>query len=44
MATAKDMNVAFFRFDGVEEGFQYESLVFVNYVIENAIEETNKTA
>ena len=44
VATAKDMNVAFFRFDGVEEGFQYESLVFVNYVIENAIEETNKTA
>ena len=33
--TAKDMNVMFFRMKGVEESFQYESLLYVNYLIEN---------
>lgn len=36
--TAENMNVAFFRFDAVEEGFQYESLLFVNYLIESSLE------
>ena len=44
VATAKNMNVGIFDFKGVEEGFQYESLVFVNYLIENAIAETQKMA
>lgn len=35
--TAENMNVAFFRFDAVEEGFQYESLLFVNYLIESSL-------
>ena len=42
--TAKNMSVGFFRFKGVEEGFQYESLLFVNYVIENALIETQEMA
>ncbi len=37
--TAKNMNVAFFNLDGVEEGFQYESLLFVNYLLETCIPE-----
>ena len=41
--TAENMNVAFFYFDGVEEGFQYESLLFVNYLIEAALAETQAT-
>lgn len=35
--TAEDMNVMFFNLPGVEEGFQYESLLFVNYVIESSL-------
>ncbi|MBE7078131.1 MAG: hypothetical protein E7377_05500 [Clostridiales bacterium] len=31
--TAENMNVAFFNFEDVEEGFQYESLLFVNALI-----------
>jgi thioredoxin reductase len=31
--TAKDMLVMFFDFDGVEESYQYESLIFVNQLI-----------
>ena len=31
--TAKDMNVALLRFDGVEKSFEYESLLFVNELI-----------
>lgn len=31
--TAKDMLVMFFDFDGVEESYQYESLLFVNQLI-----------
>lgn len=31
--SAENMNVAFFDFAEVEEGFQYESLLYVNYVI-----------
>ena len=31
--TAKDMNVLFFNFDGVESSFEYESLLFVNKLI-----------
>lgn len=42
--TAKDMSVAFFKFAGVEDGFQYESLLFVNYLIENALIETENIA
>ena len=41
--TAANMNVAFFRFDAVEEGFQYESLLFVNYLIESSLEQTPST-
>lgn len=37
--TAKNMNVVFFDLDGVEEGFQYESLLFVNYLLETCIAE-----
>lgn len=37
---AKNMNVAFFYFSGVEEGFQYESLLFVNYLIEASLAQT----
>lgn len=32
--TAKNMNVCFFNLD-VEEGFEYESLLYVNYIIES---------
>ena len=42
--TAKNMNVGFFNYRGVEEGFQYESLLFVNYVIENALVATQEMA
>ena len=42
--TAKNMNVGFFDFAGVEEGFQYESLLFVNYMIENALSATQEMA
>ena len=31
--SAVNMNVAFFDFAGVEEGFAYESLLFVNHII-----------
>ena len=31
--TAENINVAFFNFEDVEEGFQYESLLFVNALI-----------
>ena len=30
--SAKDMNIAFFRLE-VEEGFQYESLLYVNHLV-----------
>lgn len=36
-ATAQDMNVLFFDFDGVEESFQYESLLYVNYLIRSSV-------
>lgn len=32
--TADNMNVAFFDLQGVEEGFQYESLLFVTYLLD----------
>ena len=32
--TAENMNVAFFDLQGVEEGFQYESLLFVTYLLD----------
>lgn len=32
--TAKDMHVTFFKMSGVEASFEYESLLFVNYMIE----------
>lgn len=38
--TAENMNVAFFYFPGVEDGFQYESLLFVNYLVENVLGQT----
>lgn len=34
--SAVNMNVAFFKFAGVEEGFAYESLLFVNHIIRTA--------
>lgn len=37
--TAKNMHVAFFRLDGVEEGFQYESLLFLTYLLDTCIAE-----
>ena len=37
--TAENMNVLFFDLKGVEEGFQYESLLYVNYVIESSCSE-----
>ena len=36
--TAKDMHVAFFKFKDVEEGFAYESLLYVNYLIRSVRE------
>lgn len=36
--SSKNMNVVFFDMDGVEEGFQYESLLFVNYLLETCIQ------
>ena len=33
VTTAENMNVAFFDFEDVEEGFQYENLLFVNALI-----------
>lgn len=40
VSTAKDMNVFFFNFDGVEDSFEFESLIYVNQVIQKALEET----
>lgn len=37
VTTAENMNVALFDFDEVEEGFQYESLLYINAVIRHAI-------
>lgn len=41
--SAQNMNVAFFRLPGVADGFQYESLLFVNFIIENALAQTQAT-
>jgi hypothetical protein len=35
--TAQNMNVAFFRFKEVEESFQYENLLYVNYIIRSVM-------
>ncbi len=37
LLTAENMNVAFFDFDKVEEGFAYESLLYVNYLVRSAL-------
>ena len=37
--TAQNMNVAFFKFDEVEESFEFENLLYINYVI--ALSKTN---
>ena len=37
--TAENMNIALFDLKGVEEGFQYESLLYINYVIESVCTE-----
>ena len=37
--TAKNMCVAFFDMDGVEEGFQYESLLFLMYMLDTCVAE-----
>lgn len=37
--SAKNMNVSFFDLEGVEEGFQYESLLFVNHLLDTCIQE-----
>ena len=34
---AKDMNICIFDMPGTEEGFQYEPLLFINYVIRNSM-------
>lgn len=31
--SAKDMNIAIMRFDGVEDSFEFESLLYINYVL-----------
>ena len=36
--SSKDMCVCFFKFDQVEKGFEYESLLFLNYLINACIE------
>ncbi len=35
--SAENMNVAFFDFDEVEEGFAYESLLYVNYLVRTVL-------
>ena len=40
VSTAKDMNVFFFDFDGTEDSFEFESLLYVNQVIETALQKT----
>jgi hypothetical protein len=35
LPTAKDMNVCLFNFKGVTKGFEYESLLYVVYLIDN---------
>ncbi len=40
VVTAKDMNVMLFKFAGVETSFEYESLLYVNYIIRNALSAT----
>lgn len=42
--TAENMNVAFFDFPGVEEGFQYESLLMVNYLVGNVLNQNQAQA
>lgn len=37
--TAENMNIALFDLKGVEAGFEYESLLYVNYVIESVCTE-----
>ena len=32
--TAKNMNVAFFDMEGVADGFEYESVLFINYLLD----------
>ncbi len=36
---ADDMNVVFLKMPNTEKGFEYESLLFVNYLIENSLTE-----
>lgn len=43
-ATAKDMNVLFFKFGDVEESFEYESLLYVNYVIRTSLTQESQSA
>lgn len=40
VVTAKDMNVMLFKFAGVETSFEYESLLYINYIIRNALSAT----
>ena len=40
VVTAKDMNVMLFKFSGVESSFEYESLLYINYIIRNALSAT----
>ncbi|MBQ8295293.1 MAG: hypothetical protein IJX87_02530 [Clostridia bacterium] len=39
--SVENMNVAFFNLEGVEDGFQYESLLYVNHLIESYCTELN---
>lgn len=35
--TAKDMHALIFRYNDVEPGYEYEALLYINYLIENSI-------
>ncbi|MBQ8685978.1 MAG: hypothetical protein IJ514_07390 [Clostridia bacterium] len=40
ISTAKNMHAMFFKFSGVEKSFEYETLLYVNYIVRNAIAAT----
>ena len=40
IVSAKNMQAMFFRFDGVETSFEYESLLYINYIVRNALATT----
>ena len=40
--TAENMNVAFFHMPSTDEGFEFESVPYITYLIRNAIAATAK--